>query len=882
MIKHKRWLPLLSVLILVCATALAGADTAMPWLGQSPLSAQKVADVSDRPPSFNGNYSCAEENHNGCLVNTPYGAASQNSTVRLNSSSSFGQIIALDNQPHTLPIPGSNTIISYANSPGYGLYVFFTRNFTASINKSQVGNDIRYQVNRLYDVVLSDKNHHWVPVDTTSINYSNNGEWMVVVSPNLAVLRVNLETFEVLPFGGGFNYSVGLSPAPKTAISDDGRYAVVASSDFNSFTLYDLGTCGPAPSTINAPTNCQSRDLQAPSKAQIPGFMGVSNINFINNNLVSFYASYKDASVQKLAKFIISNPSQGQSRIDYLALGDSYISGEGAFDYLAGTDIATNKCHLSKESYPNLLINHQLLQNSHSVACSGAKIKDINDGTLAYNQKFSQASGKEETVFDPEIYDNFLPGYRAQLNFISQYQPGAITVSIGGNDIGFSNILKRCLEPDSCYSSYEDRLELVREINGQFDNFVSTYKKIKAAGDPSARVYVIGYPQIAKVNGDCGENVHLSLQEIQFASQMTNYLDTVLKAAAANAGVFYVDTEHALDGSKLCETSSGAVNGITAGDDTGVGSFKPFGNESFHPNKLGHRLLELSILNMTNNLKELMPTENSASTFPVEANLDILNAPRTNRPIYKVNYDDDLTNDVQIRGGVWNVTIEGAKYGIKGLQSVKAVLNSDPLELGTYYANALGDLNISLPAPVSVPVGFHTLHIYATNINGDQIDIQKVVYVGASSDDLDGNGTFDSLQQCFGFPASSHDVDQDGIDDACDPTLGPPPTPVQQTSVNSGAAKNADVQLLTTRILQDIVDMAPVAKSFIKASATSDYPDLKPTAAAYSAVPGSAVTKGKVLGAATTKDKPHFNAVYYYIVIVALVILGAAILLVIL
>src|SRR5205807_445292 len=103
-----------------------------------------------------------------------------------------------------------------------------------------------------------------------------------------------------------------------------------------------------------------------------------------------------------------------------------------------------------------------------------------------------QAQGKAGASFDDEIYSSFLTGYRAQLNFVSRYQPKAITISVGGNDIGFSSILRRCLEPDTCYSTYEDRLELVREINNQlFPKLVTTYQKIKTSNAPDAKVFVI-------------------------------------------------------------------------------------------------------------------------------------------------------------------------------------------------------------------------------------------------------------------------------------------------------------------------------------------------------------------------------------------------------
>ena len=49
--------------------------------------------------------------------------------------------------------------------------------------------------------------------------------------------------------------------------------------------------------------------------------------------------------------------SGGAPLTNYVALGDSYQSGEGAGDYLAGTDTDANKCHRSVHAYPQRLVD---------------------------------------------------------------------------------------------------------------------------------------------------------------------------------------------------------------------------------------------------------------------------------------------------------------------------------------------------------------------------------------------------------------------------------------------------------------------------------------------------------------------------------------------
>ena len=427
----------------------------------------------------------------------------------------------------------------------------------------------------------------------------------------------------------------------------------------------------------------------------------------------------------------------------------------------------------------------------HSVACSGAVTDDITNTSIPSSNNKSQASGKDDPSFDDKIYSNFLPGYRAQLNFVTQYQPQAITVSIGGNDIGFSQILLRCLEPDTCYSTYEDRLELITEFNKLlFPRLIDTYQTIKNSAPPGANIYAIGYPQIAKPNGNCGDNVHLNAQETVFSEQIINYLDRVIQSAASYVGVGYVDTQDALDGHRLCEAPPGgtAINGLTAGNDrpTRLG---PIGAESYHPNALGHQLLEEAILRETNDLTEPMPAADSTSQPPDESEQDILNAPKSGRPLNGLNYDDSITNNVLYRSGAWSITLKsGGFLFVKPISKVKAVLNSTPLDLGEFTTDQNGSLNATVQTPADIETGFHVLHLYGTNVANQPIDVYKVVYVA------DDQTSFAPTagNPCVVVPPSGDDYDQDGLDDACDPNITQPP--VQAAVSDSTASSSGPAQ----------------------------------------------------------------------------------------
>jgi hypothetical protein len=102
----------------------------------------------------------------------------------------------------------------------------------------------------------------------------------------------------------------------------------------------------------------------------------------------------------------------------YVALGDSYSSGEGTFNY----DSASEGCHRSPDSYVGYIANHANLPNPVFAACSGAQTDDF-------------------YVTNPSN-----PAESAQLNQLSDANPDVVTLTIGGNDVGFKTVLDACAD----------------------------------------------------------------------------------------------------------------------------------------------------------------------------------------------------------------------------------------------------------------------------------------------------------------------------------------------------------------------------------------------------------------------------------------------------
>jgi hypothetical protein len=426
----------------------------------------------------------------------------------------------------------------------------------------------------------------------------------------------------------------------------------------------------------------------------------------------------------------------------------------------------------------------------------------------------------------------------------------------------------------TCYKTYEDRAELVKLINSKYDVLRQAYVKVKQAS-PGVRVYVVGYPQVAKVGGDCGMNVHLDADEVLFSSQLIDYLDSVIQRAAKAEGVVYVDAQHALDGHLLCEAggSQSAVNGFTVGNDDGAtiaGKKINFvGSESYHPTQLGHVLLAATIGAKTNGLSKAMPVAEPELAPPIfDDTLALLqNVPHENRPENRISESPDMSSDVLVRGTDANITVNGTDMQLEQNGTYNVVLHSNPVTLGTVHADAQGNIAATVAIPADIEPGFHTLHIYGRDIAGRGVDMQKRVYVAANLANYDGTLV---NNPCVFVPAAGADVDQDGLDDACDPVIG---------RVIDGSTSTVATE--STTQMGIIVFTSPQGTVNAQLPAAADVPTAKvagsilgaKTAPSLAAVPASSVPTKTAQLAAVTVPKAKASA---YVVAFAASMLSVA------
>jgi lysophospholipase L1-like esterase len=770
------------------------------WLASGSPVLTKDQDLApgQLPPyRINGNQDCTQHDFtiklvpktilSSCATEASFGLADSNGLVQFNNSSLSGQLSKFSSSgfaPGFIVVPKQNTLINYTFAGLNGLFLQFTHNAKQLLTRSTnvlSAPVFTYTLSQPPDRGLRDMASNLLPAQTDSLSFSDDGDWMIVDSPPRAIIRVNTQTLQVLPFAPTFVYGNGLNPGLQTAISNDGRYAVVSSS-FGSFRIYDLSTCGPVPDTVNSPVSCESRDLQTVLSQQISGSnIKANNIRFTSGDTLSFYVSYTSPSgTNKITKYWLSTPGSTVVRSSYLALGDSFSSGEGAYNYVDGTDITSNRCHLATSSYSYLIASQLNLNGFHSVACSGALTKDAYDvySQNDYNKNHSQAQQKQTINFDPEIYQNFLPGYRIQNNFVKLNQPKVVTISMGGNDVGFAGLVAKCLGPGTCYNTYEERLALVHEINSKFDGLTKMYSDIRSGMPSDGRLYIVGYPQLVFPGGNCAINVHLNSEELVFAQQLVQYLDSVVHRAADYVGVRYVDVENSLYGHRHCEVDSNqvAVNGLSKGHTLPTFLNGPLGKETFHPNPLGHSLMAAKIRELTNDLNQPMPTPNLTAIIPAaEAGLAILNKPHSGETVRSTIHDETILPDTVGKGVSVTLFVSGETNGLKPGGNFNLSMHSDPISLGVAQTDIAGNIITPIIIPDSIQPGFHDIHIQGLSMADEPIDITKTIFVYANESDIDGNGIVDSTEMCVGTISSGIDIDKDGVDDACDGTISLPP-----------------------------------------------------------------------------------------------------------
>ena len=218
----------------------------------------------------------------------------------------------------------------------------------------------------------------------------------------------------------------------------------------------------------------------------------------------------------------------------YVALGDSFSSGVGTGSYTL-----SSSCKRSAYAYPSLVAQQRPNTSLTFVACTGAATTDLMATQI-------QSVTTATTI---------------------------VTVTIGGNDIGFSNLIVQCTL-GSCSTALDNtRATLATVLTPRLD---TVYSAIKTRAAPGAKVVVLGYPRMFSTAG-CIGTFGITATERTKANELADALDQLTAARAASYGFTYKSAITPFTGHAVC-SSSAWLNGLNIFNTT----------ESYHPNRNGN------------------------------------------------------------------------------------------------------------------------------------------------------------------------------------------------------------------------------------------------------------------------------------------------------
>ncbi|MDI3101943.1 SGNH/GDSL hydrolase family protein [Streptomyces sp. AN-3] len=326
-------------------------------------------------------------------------------------------------------------------------------------------------------------------------------------------------------------------------------------------------------------------------------------------------------------------PLPGKPKDFVVGMGDSYSSGEGASDgnkdYYPETNYlneqnpsSRNACHRSTKAWSrqatipgrSASIGERAdgLDPSldyHLIACSGARTYNVLHGGVV------QDNGGEL----PQIEKGYL-----------DQNTSLVTISIGGNDARFADVIQKCLialGDGSCASKTFESGDTDSHVGGRDTKYVGkplseaipgiintivradiseTLKQINAKA-PNAKIVLMGYPPLFSDKANClrlqpGISLGLSEASTEWLNGIAGTLAEAMEGAIDDAGAagnkaWFSNPADDFAGKAVCgdpETVHGLVKTLVDSDDpvTDWPILKNYGlsAQSFHPKIAGARL----------------------------------------------------------------------------------------------------------------------------------------------------------------------------------------------------------------------------------------------------------------------------------------------------
>ncbi|HSK49176.1 MAG TPA: SGNH/GDSL hydrolase family protein [Solirubrobacterales bacterium] len=223
----------------------------------------------------------------------------------------------------------------------------------------------------------------------------------------------------------------------------------------------------------------------------------------------------------------------GSAGANYVALGDSYTAGP-----LIPNPVLPLGCLKSSNNYPRLTAP-KIGLTLKDASCSGATTADMT------SPQEVDPDGPNPPQFDS------LSGSTT-----------VVSITIGGNDIGFSSIIENCItyNPFSspCKSKYTagGKDQISEKIAAAAPKVAAVLAGIETKA-PNSKTYVLNYPAIFPETGSgCWPQMPISFTDAPYLRSKQKELNAMIATQAAAAGATLVNWYNASIGHDACKGSS--------------------------------------------------------------------------------------------------------------------------------------------------------------------------------------------------------------------------------------------------------------------------------------------------------------------------------------
>ena len=239
----------------------------------------------------------------------------------------------------------------------------------------------------------------------------------------------------------------------------------------------------------------------------------------------------------------------------YVSIGDSFAAGTGVVPYETGSDAACLRSQTS--GYPTLLSRSRTFRNRDDVTCSGAT-----------------TGGMAAQLSSADIGPN----------------TRSVTVTVGGNDVGWSGALMVCmLSPQGCSAALS---EVAAQIPAVKSSIAGVIRQV-AAKAPNATIYVTGYPYLfGDFRGTCtvgtgptGAPITVDRTTASTVNAAVIGINVAIAAGVKKSGIrgaIYVDVAFLSLNHGLCGSGHDWINEVQFSGQYPL-------PQSLHPNRAGEK-----------------------------------------------------------------------------------------------------------------------------------------------------------------------------------------------------------------------------------------------------------------------------------------------------